>query len=235
MTQEAESNTKPRRRWFQFSLASLLVLLTVVCVGLGVYVNRVRRHNRAIETIQKWVEMMDTEFGSHERNASFTPFIIYSHEWNQNTKTFSPNATTPIGNWFQRLLGEDTAIDVDSLLLIDSFGNGFSCDDDDLKHVAAMHQLRRLNLNCREITDAGLRDIRGLTQLTQLRIANNKKITDAGIANLASLHKLKKLRLFRISGVTAAGRKELQLALPNCRILYSLPGELPPSKHQVKL
>jgi len=38
MTTDLPNPSKPRRRWFQFSLGSLFVLLTVLCVWLGVTV-----------------------------------------------------------------------------------------------------------------------------------------------------------------------------------------------------
>src|SRR3954462_2715909 len=33
-------NDKPKRRWLQFSLRTMLVLVTIVCVGLGWWVQR---------------------------------------------------------------------------------------------------------------------------------------------------------------------------------------------------
>ena len=42
-----------RRRWFQFSLRGLLVLLTVFAIGLGWKVERARKQYRAIEAIEK--------------------------------------------------------------------------------------------------------------------------------------------------------------------------------------
>ena len=44
MTTDHPNPSKPRRRWFQFSLRTLFVLVTVLCVWLAVTVERVRRH-----------------------------------------------------------------------------------------------------------------------------------------------------------------------------------------------
>src|SRR6185436_12188597 len=48
---------KPKRRWYQFSLKTLLVVLTLLCLGPGGYVayeqNKARRQKAAVEAIEK--------------------------------------------------------------------------------------------------------------------------------------------------------------------------------------
>ena len=49
----SESATlKPRRRWFQYSLRSFLILLTALAVWLGVVVNRAREQREAVKAIE---------------------------------------------------------------------------------------------------------------------------------------------------------------------------------------
>ena len=43
----ATSTYLPRRRWLRFSLRSLLILITILCVWLGVKVNQARRQKEA--------------------------------------------------------------------------------------------------------------------------------------------------------------------------------------------
>lgn len=43
---------KPTRRWFQYSLRSLLVILTALAVWLGVVVNRAREQREAVGAIE---------------------------------------------------------------------------------------------------------------------------------------------------------------------------------------
>ena len=47
----------PNRRWYQFSLKTLLVVLTLLCVGPGGYVayeqSKARRQKAAVEAIEK--------------------------------------------------------------------------------------------------------------------------------------------------------------------------------------
>ena len=47
------TETKPKRRWFRFSLRSLLVLVTAFCVWLGWEVNATRRQKEAVQAIVK--------------------------------------------------------------------------------------------------------------------------------------------------------------------------------------
>ncbi len=52
MTTDSTSN-KPRRRFFQFSLRTLLVLLTLFCVVGGWKMNQLRRQWNAVEWVQE--------------------------------------------------------------------------------------------------------------------------------------------------------------------------------------
>ena len=70
--------------------------------------------------------------------------------------------------------------------------------------------------NKKDVTDAGLVHLTGLTKLEALNLINTD-ITDAGLVYLKALSGLEKLSLFGTK-VTRAGVAELQKALPACRI-----------------
>jgi len=67
-----------------------------------------------------------------------------------------------------------------------------------------------------QITDAGLANVKGLTQLQSLNL-NGTKITDAGLEHLKGLANLQTLDL-EATRVTNAGIADLKKALPNCKI-----------------
>jgi len=49
-------DAKPKRRWFRFSLRTLLVLATIACAGfgwLGVKMQQARRQQQAVEKLEK--------------------------------------------------------------------------------------------------------------------------------------------------------------------------------------
>ena len=93
--------------------------------------------------------------------------------------------------------------------------------DNDLKTIAALKNVRELNLGGpikstdgakivyepRQITDAGLKNIAGMTSLTKLSL-DGTNITDAGLKHLADMQKLQVLVLSDTK-VTDEGMKEL--------------------------
>jgi hypothetical protein len=71
------------------------------------------------------------------------------------------------------------------------------------------------------VTDAGLKELAPLKQLTTLSLFGTK-VTDAGLKGLAPLKSLTELDLFDTQ-VTDSGVKELQKALPKCNIRKPAP------------
>jgi hypothetical protein len=73
-----------------------------------------------------------------------------------------------------------------------------------------------VNLSETQVADAGLEHLKGLTQLQDLRLQWTE-VTDAGLVHLNGLTKLKWLDM-NATKVTDAGVKDLQKALPKCKI-----------------
>ena len=84
--------------------------------------------------------------------------------------------------------------------------------DDELKNLLAKHtRLRVLNLTrCKQITDAGLVHLKGLTTLEELDLWSCDQITDAGLAHLKGLSNLKVLSLWDCDQITDAGLVHLK-------------------------
>ena len=68
------------------------------------------------------------------------------------------------------------------------------------------------------VTDAGLKELATLKNLTTLDLSNTG-VTDAGLKELAPLKNLTTLNLGGFTRVTDEGIKELQKALPKCKIV----------------
>ena len=88
--------------------------------------------------------------------------------------------------------------------------------DAGLEHLKELTNMQVLGLNRTKVTDAGLMNLKGMTSLQVLVLASTE-VTDAGLIHLKRLTNLKKLYLDRTK-VTDAGVKDLQTALPKCRI-----------------
>lgn len=67
-----------------------------------------------------------------------------------------------------------------------------------------------------DVTDAGLVHLKGLTELQSLDLMATN-VSDAGLEHLRGLTRLQSLNLMATK-VTDAGVKDLQMALPNCKI-----------------
>src|ERR1043166_8220368 len=80
--------------------------------------------------------------------------------------------------------------------------------DADLKELKHLMQLTSLNLNSTAVTDAGLKELADLKQLTSLDLRDTP-VTGAGLKELKDLKQLTSLNLF-LARVTDAGLKELK-------------------------
>ena len=83
-----------------------------------------------------------------------------------------------------------------------------------LRELRGLTELSTLYLwECTLVTDVGVRELRGLTALTTLYLDNCTHVTDAGLQHLMSLTALSHLYLLGTS-TTRAGRNALKAALP---------------------
>jgi hypothetical protein len=88
----------------------------------------------------------------------------------------------------------------------------------ELKELKDLQQLTDLALDSTQVTDAGLKELKDLKQLTALNLDGCNKVTDAGLKELKELKQLTRLDLTGVP-VTAPGVKDLQEALPKCKII----------------
>jgi hypothetical protein len=202
---------KPKRRWFQLSLRTLLVFVLLVSIGMSwfaVKMQRARRQKEAVQAIEKagWAVAFDYEvYGSRK---------------------------TSVPKWARALLGDDFFLDVAWVSVSGNFGDddashlkaltnlaslylcGAHVTNAGLQHFEGLTDLRLLNLSGTQVTDAGLQHLDGLTNLNCLSLMNTQ-VTDAGMEYLKGMTKLSTLDL-RGTQVTPEGVEKLQEALPEC-------------------
>jgi hypothetical protein len=154
----------PMSRRFQFSLRALLVLTTAVCVWLSWHA-RANRQREAAAAI-----MAMGGFVEFDEDGKTPDMVSFRQE---------PDPTSPIPPNMSRIFGAGSQV---------------------------------------TLTDQGLRHIGCLSELTSFWLVG----VPIGDAGLKWLRPLKKLRQVRLMGthVTAAGIAELQKSLPNCEIIY---------------
>ena len=208
--------TTPKRRWFQFSLRSLLVVMTLLCLGPGGYVayeqGKAREKRGAVQAIEK-----------------LGGYLFYDE------------SIPPRSALARLILGDETFGNVNGVDFNPLKTQNRQITDADLRHLRSFPRLNHLALkNCRQITPVGLRELAGRTNLQYLYLTDTPitddalvhlaglsnlkelslpgtQITDAGLVHLTGLGSLEFLYLYS-TRVTPAGVEELHQAIPRCHI-----------------
>jgi hypothetical protein len=165
----AES-TKRKRRWFQFSLRTTMVAVTLLCVWLGVVCNRANRQRRAVEVLRKSGALV---------------WYGYEFEIDENGESRPPGP-----DWLRNLIGVDYFAAPTEVGMPEEF----DISDEFLVALADLPQVTGVGLRGGGVNDVVAAKLSGLTQLQSLGISG-ASITDAGWEFLKHLPHLKKLDL----------------------------------------
>jgi serine/threonine protein kinase len=131
-----------------------------------------------------------------------------------STATFTSDPSDPqnviveaaIRSVLKKPEGELTQADLTKVTFLDLSGTQIT--DADLKEVAKLENLTYLKLSvCKQITGVGLKELAKLEKLTRLELSDTN-LTDAGLKELAKLENLTKL-YFAPNNITDAGLKEV--------------------------
>ena len=168
---------KRRPRWLRFSLRSLLVVMTVLCVWLGIQVNAARRQKQAVEAILKAGGSVGslTELRPDEGPI----FGMFNCD---------RNAPIPGPAWLRKLIGDDysrTAFQVE-----------LSLDDEDaaraaINAMASLPTIRGVSLNARtprdcKIQDSDLVPLGQLNKLERLSFRDTPQVSGAFLSQLSN-------------------------------------------------
>ncbi|MGV3609001.1 MAG: leucine-rich repeat domain-containing protein [Planctomycetaceae bacterium] len=184
---------QPRRRWFQFSLRSLLVLLLVASAGLG-YFAYLRRESRLQWEAVRAIEKTGGRFGSVVNGVpTIGAKLEEAPEWQRSLGIDWPEYTVvafqvdpasgrTIPPAFMRLRK------LEEIILW-----GVGIDDEDLKGLSALPNLQSLSVDGDRVTDTGVACFAGNKKLQEVRF-RGKQITDRGLAIVAKLPQLRSLK-----------------------------------------
>lgn len=205
-----------RRLRLHFSLRTLLLAVSGLCVVLAVCIVPAERQRRAMNVV--------VEEGCKPGTLMMA---------------FYDNKTVK-----GPVLSEAYFANVTGIYLYDNVCGTEQLTDDRLARIGAqlpaLPKLRSLYINCRNVTDAGVAKLPRLDRIERLDL-DRTQVTDDGLvalrsfenlrhltlngtqvsdAGLVHLHALRNLAEIDLSGtsVTDAGCRELLHALPNCRI-----------------
>jgi len=183
-----------QRRWFQFSLRTLLLVITAFAVWLGWRVKLAREQEAAVEAIQ-----------------ALGGSLIYRY---QEEDPAYRGANNPYPVWLTEFVGEEYLLSVAGVYLEgDDVGDSALLRIAD--HLQRLPDLRWLELRDTQVTDDGLVHVRNLRTLERLYIRTSEEddaapiqITDAGLQHLEDLFRLKSLTIAN-GPVTGAGLRHL--------------------------
>jgi hypothetical protein len=233
---------QPMRSWIQFSLRTILVLVTVLCVSLGAWIVPAERQRRVTATIDGLGGRVEyAAFDGSSREAFLQRLLrrwVPRHYFDEvRAADFSSCELSDSGlvsiKWLrglQRLNLGDTHITDAGLAHVGGLTSlrhlnlvGTRVSDDGLSHLQDLNQLQELVLIGTQVSDAGLSHLHDLTNLREIHL-DNTEITDAGLRHLHHLTSLRELHLSGTS-VTDAGLAHLRgftglmwLSLANTRV-----------------
>lgn len=158
--------TLSQRRWTTLSLRTLLSLVTVLCVWLGLHVNRASVQRRAVERVEA---LGGSVYDDYQLDAQLR---------------LLPNATSPGPGWLHSILGIDYFATVEAISL-------HRCSVRDLAFIASLTDLRSLQVTGPFLDElADLTPIRNLTKLEALYLSAPQLADISMISEMTLLEEL---------------------------------------------
>ncbi|MGA2257086.1 MAG: hypothetical protein ABSG53_20735 [Thermoguttaceae bacterium] len=196
--------TKFKHRWFQYSLRTLLVLVTLCVIACSLIATFVR----SVAVAQQ--EVRETCIAIRDMGGRAVPRGGFSLGCSIMAVYFRGVRVTDTD--LEQLKGLKRLSQLHELCL-----EGTQITDAGLENLKGFTQLQDLELEDTKITDAGLEHLKGCRQLEYLSLTGTP-IADAGLVRLEAMSQLKRLWL-EGTKVTDVGLKKLHQALPNCEIV----------------
>ena len=186
---------KPRRRWFQFSIRSLLLLTAAVAAIFAFWVRPALEQRAVLQSLRGHYTYVTYDVPRHLSTGQPTPRFV--------------------PRWLIDRLGIDFFANITGLEV-------YNANDDVLLRLTALPRLNELLLHGTDFTtDEGLSSVGKLGQLQVLGLSHTKT-NDTRLKHLRGLKKLEQLELSDTS-VSEAGLAALKQALPQCKVTRDNP------------
>lgn len=198
----------------RFTLRTLLVAVTILCVWMGWKVQRAKKQREAIATIRNAV------------SPAYVPMLNIYYDWQErpgrviipSTKTDAEVVVTSshlLPDWFRNALGEEYFQEVVAVEIPEA-------DDptEIVRALAKLPELKYVRIFFPGIDDNDVGMLAGIRKLDSLYLFD-PQITDKGIEQL---HRCSSLRFLEINraDVSEDALEKLKQALPSCEISVGL-------------
>ena len=237
---------KLKRRWYQFSLKTLLIVISVMCVGfawIGWRMQRARTNRN--EPVEEAVASIQESGGNVQRDYE----ELRPQTWLEELFDDPGDPDDPVRVWETEVTFHGFNVTNAGLERLKDLKNlrslvlsGSNVTNAGLERLKDLKNLEMLFLYDTQVTDAGLEHLKGLTTLDTVYLSGTR-VTDAGLEHLEGMTNLEILDLFGTqftdecleylkeltnlqqmnlinTNITAEGVSELQQALPNCKIRH---------------
>ena len=159
----------PKRRWFQFRLRTLLVVILVLSLPLSWFAVRMERARRQREAVEAIEQMGGSVMYDWERDPNRPDVLYVDH---------------PVPSWALDLLGEDFFSNVTHVSASFSRAGDYrEIHDTNLESFRGMNTLSHLDLSWTQMTDDGLNHLEHLTNLEFLDVTRTQ-VTPEGVEQL---------------------------------------------------
>jgi hypothetical protein len=177
--------SKPTRRLvFRFSLRTLLVGITLLCIGLAWWVHRVKRQVAAVKGIRD--------------NGGW---VYYDYEqWDGKKGKPAAYAESWVPKWLLARLGVDFFHSVEAVSMVYHYDGQQRFDNSRTdavigQHLADLPYLRALYVKERQLTDEDYRIVSQLSRLEVFFQWDAHDITDEGVIQLGNLSRLRNVHI----------------------------------------
>jgi hypothetical protein len=169
----------PKRRWFQFSLRTLLLVMLVACLGLAPIAyeqHKAIRQQAAVAAIQKLGGRVEYDRSLPSRSAWLRVLLGDDSYRNATGLDLSQTQVTDADLEYVRELPQLRWLAVSETMATDA----------GLAHLSGLTRLQNLNLGETQVTDAGLVHLHRLLQLRVLSVQRTP-VTESGVTSLQGL------------------------------------------------